>query len=300
MKRVIALGFFDGVHIGHGKLLQKTREQASRLDAKACALTFEGHPLSMVTGRPVPLLCSKEERADLIRDMYRIPDVVFMPFDKAMMKLPWNRYIEEIIVKKMEAAHVVAGYDFTFGYQGEGTPEMLQGACAELNIGCDIIPPKRLNGVRVSSTYIRGLVAEGDMERAADFLGHPYCLSGVVVEGKRLGRQLGFPTVNITLPTERQWPAFGVYATKVLVNEALHPAVTNVGLCPTIETSTVPTVESTLLDWAGELYGKRVRVLFYRFLRPEQKFSSPEALREQIEKDAQLSRNLFDCEIFVK
>jgi len=279
------------VHIGHGKLLQTARGRSQGLGAGSCALSFREHPFSLVSGRPVPLLCSQEERAALIRDVYGIPEVVLLPFDKALREMPWQDFVRDILHRRMEAVHLVAGDDFTFGYRGEGTPEGLREMSRTLSMGCDIVPPVSLNGVRVSSTYIRGLVAEGDMERAKAFLGHPYRLSGTVTRGKGLGRQMGFPTVNIPLPQGRQWPAFGVYATQVLAEGVLRPAVTNVGLRPTVADGGAPTVESTLLDWRGDLYGQPVEVLFHRFLRPERKFPSPEALRDQIGRDTEAARH---------
>lgn len=290
MKRVLALGFFDGVHVGHEKLLSRAAERAAGLGAAACALTFAQHPLSVVKGRPVPLLCGEKERESLIKTRCHVPEVVALPFDKALMRMSWRSFIEDILIEQMDACHVVAGYDFTFGYKGEGTPELLSAALAERQVGCDIIPPKRIRGIRVSSTYIRGLIAEGDMEQALEFLGHPYRLSGLVQRGNGLGRQFGFPTVNIPLPPERQWPAWGVYATRVVWNGREYPAVTNVGRRPTVEPGCVPTVESTLLDFSGDLYGEPVEVLFERFLRPERKFSSLEALQEQIAKDIEAVR----------
>ena len=285
MKRVLALGFFDGVHIGHGKLLLRAAGQAGERGISACALTFAQHPLSVVKGRPVPLLCGEAERELFIKELYGVPEVSALPFDRAMMRMPWRDFIQDILIGRMGAAHVVAGHDFTFGHRGEGTPALLEAALAEKGIGCDILPPERIRGIRVSSTYIRGLVAGGDMEQAAEFLGHAYRFSGKVAKGSGLGRQLGFPTANIPLPPERQWMPWGVYATRVLWKGGAYPSVTNVGLRPTIGAADAPAVESTLLDFSENLYGGQISVLFDRFLRPERRFPSAEALREQIRRD---------------
>ena len=296
MKRVVALGFFDGVHIGHGQLFKYAARQAARMGAGACALTYGTHPKTLITGRPVPLLCSAEERAGLIRSLYRIPEVVVDPFTEETARIPWRDYIDNVLIGRLEAVFVVAGYDYTFGYRGEGSPAMLSGYCAGRGVGCAVIPPKRIGGARVSSTYIRGLVAEGDMEQAARFLGRRYRLSGTVERGRGLGRQFGFPTVNLPMPPERQPPEWGVYATEVLWNGRAYPAVTNVGIRPTIETGGAPSVESTLLDFEGGLYGERIGVDFVRFLRPERRFPSPEALTEQVRRDIEAAREILKKE----
>lgn len=292
MDRVIALGFFDGVHIGHGQLFKRAAHRAARLGLRACALTYDAHPQALVKGRPIPLLCSTEERAALIRTHYRISEVIIDPFTEETAHIPWREYIDEVLIKRLHAAHVVAGYDFTFGCRGEGTPALLMKTCAEHGVGCDILPPKRIDGIRVSSTYIRGLVAEGDMESAARFLGHRYRLSGAVERGNGLGRKFGFPTVNLPLPPERQSPEWGVYATVVIWNGREYPSVTNVGIRPTIETGNAPTVESTLLDFDGNLYGEHIDVDFVKFIRPERRFPSPEALTEQVQNDLATARGI--------
>ncbi|MDR1693257.1 MAG: riboflavin biosynthesis protein RibF [Oscillospiraceae bacterium] len=285
MNRVLAMGFFDGVHIGHGRLFRRAAARAKQLNCRACALTYDSHPQTFLTGRPVPLLCSTDERAALIRSLYKLQEVIIDPFDAETASIPWREYLEEMVIRRLKAVHVVVGHDFTFGRGGDGTPELLAEACRQKGLGCDILPPKRVGGTRVSSTYIRGLVAEGDMESAARFLGHRYRLSGLVERGRGLGRSLGFPTANLPLPQERQFPAWGVYATLVGWNGRVYPAATNVGIRPTVGTFSAPTVESTLLDFDRELYGERIDVDFLSFLRPERRFETPEALTAQVLED---------------
>ncbi|MDR0326054.1 MAG: riboflavin biosynthesis protein RibF [Oscillospiraceae bacterium] len=294
MDRVLALGFFDGVHLGHGQLFKYAARQALRMGAGACALTYDTHPKTQITGRPVPLLCSAEERAGLIKSLYRIPEVIIDPFDDKTARIPWRDYIDSVIIKRLGAVFVVAGHDFTFGRGGKGTPTLLKEHCISRGVGCAVIPPKRVGGVRVSSTYIRGLVAEGDMEQAALFLGHRYRLSGIVEHGHGLGRKFGFPTVNLPMPPGRQSPEWGVYATLVLWKGKAYPAVTNVGFRPTVASGGAPTVESTLLDFEGDLYGEPIGVEFVRFIRPERKFSSPEALTRQVTQDMEAARGALE------
>ena len=155
--RVIALGFFDGVHIGHGALLRRTRERATELGLRAAAMSFDSHPDTLVSGVPVPLINSMDDRAALMRRLYGIDDVIFAHFDRAMMEMPWEDFLGDFLVRQHGAAHLVCGHDFRFGYRGQGTPERLREYCAAHGLGCDVIPEVLLDGRTVSSTYIRTL-----------------------------------------------------------------------------------------------------------------------------------------------
>lgn len=292
-KRVIALGFFDGVHKGHGALLRRVAERAQALNAVPAAFTFDTHPESLILGRATPLLSTIADRADLMRRLYGIQDVIVAHYDRNMMKTPWEAFITDYLIRDCAAVHVVAGHDFHFGYRGEGNPQRLKLKCDELGIGCDIIHPVQQDGITVSSTYIRTLVAQGEMERAHIFLGHPHTLSETVAHGKKLGSVLGFPTVNLHIPTGVVVPAHGVYATRIWVDGQPHLAVTNVGSRPTVDDGEALTVESFLLDFDGDLYDKTVRVEFCKFLRPEEKFSSLDDLRSEIARNVEQTRTYF-------
>lgn len=293
-RTVIALGFFDGVHRGHGALLQKTVQRAGELGAIPAVFTFDRPPKEVVTGRPMPLINSPEDRADLARRIYGIQQVILAPFDEAMMTMPWQDFITELLVKRHGAVHLVAGHDYHFGYKNQGDPRLLQEKCRELGLGCDIIPKVELEGVTVSSTYIRTLVEAGDVERAALFLGHRHCLTQSVVHGHRLGRTLGIPTVNLTFPPHVLAPRRGVYITRVYLPDGTSLAgVTNVGTRPTVSEGTAVSVETFLLDFDGDLYGKRIRVEFCHRLRDEQKFDSLEALKAQIRENIRQTRDYF-------
>ena len=293
-KRVIALGFFDGVHIGHAALLHRVAEQAQALGAVPAAFTFDVHPGKTILGQGDPLLTTAADRADLMRRLYGIQEVIVARFDQELMHMDWQQFVTDLLIARHDAVHLVVGHDFHFGYRGEGTPERLQQLCTTLGIGCDIIPPVTLDGIRVSSSYIRTLVAQGEMERAAQFLGHPYCLTDQVRHGKRIGTRLGFPTMNLQIQPGCVMPAFGVYATRVWVDGLVYAAVTNVGVRPTVGDDRPVTVEGSLMDFSGDLYGKTVRMEFYRHIRPEQKFEDLEALRTQIARDAQAVRTYFN------
>ncbi len=293
-KRVIALGFFDGVHLGHGALLTAVAAAAERIGAKPCAFTFDRSPTAVITGQPVPLLSGVEDRVWLMRALYGIQEVVVAPFD-AMQRMDWEDFVAKYLLEELGAVHVVAGHDFHFGYMGRGNPARLREKCAALGIGCKIIGKVARDDITVSSTYIRTLVAQGEMERAVQFLGHPHVLTGRVAHGRRIGRSaLGFPTVNLRVPAGVIVPAYGVYAAKVCFDGRSCPAVTNVGVRPTVPDSDGRvTVESFLLDFDGDLYGRPVRVEFYTRLRGEEKFPSMEALSKEIRKNAEEAREFF-------
>ena len=294
-KRVIALGFFDGVHLGHGALLETVARQAALMGAVPAAVTFDTHPDQLILHQPVPLITSPPERADLMRRLYGIEDIIVVPFDQHMMHMPWQEFLEEFLIQDCGAVHLVAGHDFHFGYRGEGNPQRLQQRCSELGIGCDIIPEVAKDGITISSTYIRTLIAQGEMERAAAFLGHPYTLIGSVHHGKQLGRRLGFPTVNLLLPEGVVVPAFGVYATRAYLPDGqVKLGVTNVGVRPTVdENDGRVTVEGFLLDFDGDLYWHPMRMEFFKYLRGEQKFPSLQALSEEIGRNVEQTRDYF-------
>lgn len=283
---VIALGFFDGVHLGHGALLRKAVQRARELDAAPAAFTFDRAPKEFVTGIPVPLLSTVDERCRLIRELYGIERVIVAPFDREMMTMPWQDFLEKLLLERYHAVHLVAGHDYHFGHRNAGTPEILQRYCAEHGVGCDIIPKVEREGITISSTYIRSLLESGEAQRAAEFLGHPFALSGEVRHGKGLGTKSLFPTANLLPQPPLITPKFGVYATQVVLPDGRRYAgVTDVGTRPTVSTDGTVTVETHLVDFSGDLYGQTIRVEFLARLRGEEKFASTQALHDQIERD---------------
>lgn len=293
-RRVIALGFFDGVHKGHGALLRTVTAAADRLNATAAAFTFDRSPTAVITGQAVPLLSTVEDRIWLMRRYYGIQEVVVASFD-GMQKMDWQDFITEYLAGELGAVHVVAGHDFHFGYMGKGNPERLKAKCAELGIGCDIISKVEQDGITISSTYIRTLIAQGEMKRATEFLGHPHTLTDHVAHGRGIGSSaLGFPTVNLRVPPQVIVPAYGVYATRVWFGGESRCAVTNVGVRPTVRDSDGRvTVEGFILDFHGDLYGREIRMEFLDYLRPERRFASMEELSAAIRRDAEQTRAYF-------
>ncbi len=292
--RVIALGFFDGVHLGHAALLRLTRRRADELGIPAAVLTFDTHPDTLVYHQPVPLINTLEDRKYLMEEKFSMDEVILAHFDRAMMEMPWEAFVEDYLLGELGAKHVVCGHDFSFGYRGQGTPDKLRRLCAQRGVGVNVVDKVSLGGITVSSTHIRQLIRQGDMEAAAQMLGHRHFLSGEVLHGKELGRRLGFPTANLALPEGLIAPAYGVYATLVtLPDGSAHPAVTNVGVRPTVHDQLGRLVEAWILDCTAELYGEKIRVEFFTRLRGEKKFDSLEALRAEVLRNADETRAFF-------
>lgn len=293
-KRVIALGFFDGVHLGHGALLRRAVEEAKKRGCESAVFTFDRPPKEVITGVPCPLINSPEDRAALVKRLYGIDEMLMVPFDDEMRTTPWDRFVTDILVGRYGAVHLVAGHDHHFGHRNQGSPELLREKCAELGLGCDIIPAVTIGGITVSSTHIRKLLEEGDVETARAFLGHPHVLTQTVGHGRQLGRTIGIPTANLVAPPHVLLPRRGVYAAKITLPDGrAFGGVTNVGVRPTVNNGQDVTVEPWILDFDGDLYGQAIRVEFYRRLRDERKFDSLAALRSQIETDAVKTREAY-------
>ena len=293
-ERVIALGFFDGVHLGHGALLRRAAEEAQKRGCESAVFTFDRPPKEVITGIPCPLINSPEDRAELVRRLYGIDEMIMVPFDDEMRTTPTDRFVTDILVGRYGAVHLVAGHDHHFGHRNQGSPELLKEKCAELGLGCDIIPAVTLDGVTVSSTHIRKLLEEGDVETARAFLGHPHVLTQTVGHGRQLGRTIGIPTANLVAPPHVLLPKRGVYAAKITLPDGrAFGGVTNVGVRPTVNNGQDVTVEPWILDFDGDLYGQAIRVEFFRRLRDERKFESLDALRSQIETDAVKTREAY-------
>ena len=286
-KKIFALGFFDGVHRGHQGLLERCVELAKERGCEAAAITFDRHPQAAFVNNPPALISTLRDRQLLLR-RYGMDQTRVFPVTKEVMSTSWEIFLESLL--EQGAAGFVCGDDFRFGAKGEGSSEKLKGFCEERGLPWVILPEQTLEGIRISSTYIRRQIESGDMATAVKFLGHPLMLTGEVVPGKQLGRQLGVPTANLRLPVGLAQPRLGVYVCRALVDGIWHPAVTNVGNRPTVAGEGI-TVESWILDYTGDLYGREITLEFHYFLRPEERFSSLEELKNQIRKDAEATRS---------
>lgn len=287
--KILALGFFDGVHLGHQALLLACRNLAEKHGYDPGVVTFTTHPDGLVAGNAPLLLNTAEDRRVLLYG-HLMTSVEEIPFDETLMHTHWSSFLEALL--DMGAAGFVCGSDFRFGAGGNGTAKKLEDFCKERGLLCAIVPQQEVDGIRVSSTYIRELIEKGEMERANAFLGHPHSVAGKVVSGRGLGHTIGIPTANLNLPEGVICPKHGVYACKAITEGREYLAVTNVGTRPTVSGSHI-TVEPWLLDFEGDLYGKHLRLLFYKFLRPEKKFDSLAELKAEIERNGEEVRTYF-------
>ena len=289
-KTIYALGFFDGLHLGHQQLLSACRRLAAEQNCRCGVVTFSTHPDALVLGTAPGLINTLSDRDRLLKNRFGMDVVVNLPFDRKLMQCDWEDFFRRLL-EEFGAAGLVCGEDFRFGHRGLGTAEKLKQACREAGIPCVVIPQMQLEGVTVSSTHIRGLIELGYMQSALKFLGHPHTLSGTVIPGQQLGRRLGFPTANLMLPKELVVPKLGVYACRCIVDGKSYAAVTNIGTRPTVAGIGI-TVEPWILDFAGDLYGREIILQFFRFLRPERKFPGLEALRQAIYADAEQTKEI--------
>ena len=285
---IYALGFFDGVHIGHAALLTACRELARQQDWEAGVVTFGAHPDGLVLGNAPLLINTPEDRERLLKDGFGMDTVVTLPFDEKMRSMDWADFLQ-MLRKDYGAAGFVCGEDFRFGYKGQGNATVLSWYCRQENLPCVVVPEQTIGGIRVSSTYIRQQLEDGDMATAVRFLGHPHILTGTVVHGRKLGRTLGIPTANLRLPQGIVTPKFGVYACSVEIDGIVYPAVTNIGNRPTVNGHHT-TVEPWILDYSGDLYDREITLRFHYFIRPEMKFDSLEALQAEIFRNAEEAR----------
>lgn len=296
MENFLAIGVFDGVHVGHRKILSEMVAQAGEAGAGSAVLTFEPHPDAVIlpTGAP-PLLTDLDEKARLIRGL-GVGQIHVLPFTRDLARLPAEDFAEEVLCPRFRPARVFVGYNFTFGHRGAGTPELLAQEGGRLGFTVQVFPPITLDGEVVSSTLIRRYMMSGAVEQAARALGRPYQLAGTVVRGAGRGRDLGFPTANLAVPAALCRPAPGVYVVLAGVEEEgpLLPGVANLGSRPTFarDGADVETMEVHLLDFDGNLYGRGMRVHFLARLRGEMAFPSPEVLRRQITGDIAAARQM--------
>ena len=288
-KKIFALGFFDGVHLGHQALLDACRQLATEQNAVPCAVTFDLPPSAVLQNTQPNMLSTIQDRKALLRQ-YGAEEILLLPADCATLSMTWTAFLQMLIANG--AVGFVCGYDFRFGKNGEGTAEKLAKFAEEQNLPYNIVEEQTMDGEKISSTRIRVLLEQGKVEDANRLLGHPHVLTGTVVSGQKLGRTMGIPTANLELPEELVKPAFGVYACTVRIDDNTYAAVTNIGMRPTVNGQNV-TVEPWILDFDGDLYGKEITLEFHKFLRSEQKFADLDQLKAQIQKDAAETRKFF-------
>jgi riboflavin kinase / FMN adenylyltransferase len=284
----VALGAFDGIHLGHRAILGTAVTQARHDKLRALACTFDRHPMEVLQPDRAPLpITTLEERLELIAET-GIDTTVVIPFTPAVAGIEAQTFVRDVLVGTLKAREIVVGFNHRFGRGARGDAKLLEALAATLGFRAHIVPALLVDGVAVSSSEIRAALQRGDLPDAARLLGRPYSIRGEVVRGAGRGRTLGFPTANVKTDRPLGLPV-GVYVCRLTVGGRQHQAVVNVGFRPTFG-ETELAVEAHVLDFTGDLYDERVTLTFVRRLREERKFPSVDALREQIALDVAAAR----------
>lgn len=291
---IIALGNFDGVHLGHCQLLKKMVSYANKKGGIPSVLLFQPHPQQVLNPSNAPkLLMSNERKIKMMKDL-GVELFYLIPFDLNFASLEPEEFVEEVLIKKLKVRGVFVGYNYQFGKRGAGKPEDLKKIGAEKGIYVEVIPPVVMHGVPISSTLIRSALNNGDVVRARELLGYWPVLQGEVIEGDQRGRRIGFPTANLAVPEELLIPKSGVYAGEAVVNGEPYLTVLNIGRHPTFGLSNKRTIEAHLLNFDGDLYGKQLEISLYKMLREERKYNNADELVDQINKDIELAKKIYE------
>lgn len=287
VKTVAALGLFDGVHLGHREVIKATVAEAARLRVSPCVFSFDSMTVSTKSGT---LMTEEEKRRRLEALGVRL---VFSPDFSKLRDMSAEEFADEILAKRLSCVCVVCGENFRFGKNAEGNSEKLKELCRRRGIRTVIVPPLKLNGETVSTTAVKALLEAGNAERANALLGEPMGYTLPVTHGKALGRRLGFPTVNQLLQQGLTLPRFGVYCSEVSFGGKRFAGVTNVGIKPTVEKEGTPSLETYIIGFDKDVYGKTLTTSLLSFLRPEKRFESVEALKRQIAEDKRSALDYF-------
>ncbi|MCD4829707.1 MAG: bifunctional riboflavin kinase/FAD synthetase [Candidatus Cloacimonetes bacterium] len=288
---VVTMGTFDGVHIGHQRLLQTCVQRARACGGESVVVTYYHHPLEVLHERTLPYLLTEKDHKEKLLRALGIDCVLYLRFDRTLAAMSPLEFLRQVMIDRVCARELVVGYDTHFGRGRSGNYSFLRTHAQSLGYRLTYVEPVKHDGEVVSSSHIRRLVREGDMSRAACLLGRPYPLLGIVVSGRRIGYELGYPTINL-FPTDEHKliPATGVYHTEVVIDGHTWPGVTNIGSNPTVSDDGRITIESHVLDWNGNLYGRHVELRFLARLRDEQRFETRDELVRAITGDIALVR----------
>ncbi len=290
----VTIGKFDGVHLGHRLLLKKLSGEKEKSGGKSVVFTFDFHP-GMFFGNNAKLIYTEEEKKTLLAAC-GVDVLVAYPFTKETSAMEAEDFIADILAGQLGAKFIAVGEDNRFGHNRRGDAQMLKRFREKFGYGLAVCERVEYAGEAISSTRIRGQIMAGEMEEAARMLGSCYFVAGNILHGKKLGGRLGFPTINLIPPKEKLLPPNGVYMTRTYLPEGVFSGVTNVGVRPTVGQQKEPWVETYLLGYGGDCYGKPAKTEFLHFERPERKFADIGMLRDQIAKDKERCRAYFEEE----
>jgi riboflavin kinase / FMN adenylyltransferase len=289
---VLTLGVFDGLHLGHQRIMQTVVERAKAAGAVATAITFDPHPRAVLHPASAPPLLQTLDQRLANLEVLGIGQVIVISFTLEFSSQPAEVFLEQIIHDRLHAKEVYLGKGFAFGRGRGGNIGLLREMSSRLGFFADEVDEVQIRGQRISSSHIRELLAEGRVNLARRMLGRPYGVEGVIIRGNRRGHTIGFPTANLK-PHNRVIPRYGVYATATLIDGMWRKSITNIGVRPTFEDTTDPSIETYVFDFDDDLYGDVLRVRFLHRIRDERKFSGIDELKRQIERDTNHARNYF-------
>lgn len=291
-KTAVTLGKFDGLHLGHKKLLKQVqKEQAA--GKTAAVFTFDIPPSCVLDGRTSGVLLTNDERRDFLARM-GMDILVQCPFTKEVASIEPEEFVRRILLERMNAGFIVVGTDFRFGYKRRGDIALLKEMSEQYGFSLMVMEKEQYCGEDISSTYIRKMLREGKMEQAADMLGYPYFLTGTIVKGKQLGRTIGVPTANIIPDAKKLLPPNGVYASRIQIGREWYCGMTNIGFRPTVETEGEKNAETFLFNFDREIYGEYAVVELLAYERPERRFPSLSELTRQLQKDMEATKERLD------
>lgn len=289
---VLTLGVFDGLHLGHQAIMRKVVKHAKAIDAVATAITFDPHPRAVLHPDSAPPMLQTLDQRLANLEVLGIEQTIVIPFTREFAGQPAENFLADIIHERLQAKEVYLGKGFEFGKDRGGNIDLLRTMSEKLGFVADEVDEVQLRGMRISSSKIRKLLADGYANLARRMLGRPYGVEGVIIRGNRRGHTIGFPTANLK-PQNRVIPKFGVYATATLIDGSWRKSITNIGVRPTFESDADPSIETFVFDFEGDLYGNVLRVRFLHRIRDERKFNGIDELKAQIEKDSNRARNYF-------
>jgi riboflavin kinase/FMN adenylyltransferase len=288
---VLTIGNYDGLHLGHRQIIERVKMRAVEISGTSMLMTFHPHPLSVLrSAKLLGLITPVAVRKRLI-EQAGIDVLLLLPFTEELRLTDPEEFVEELLVRKLGIKGLVVGYDFRFGKGGKGDTEMLDALSGRYGFFFEKVDPITLDGEKIGSNRIRKLIIEGDVKKSEAFLGRPYAIEGRVLRGFGRGAGIGFPTINVDTEYELI-PKNGIYITEVRVDEKKYPSVTNIGYNPTFG-NVARSVETFIIDYSSDLYGKEVTIFFHEQIRNEKKFDSVEALKERIEMDVEAARAYF-------
>ena len=296
---VVTLGNFDGVHLGHQAIFRKVKEEAQKNNVEAVVITFEPHPLKVLSPQTYPPLLTPFRKKMMFIEKSGIETVLCIEFTLGFSQISPFDFVKNILIEKVKAKKIVVGYNYHFGRKQRGDVQILKQVCKLFQVDVEVMEPLRIGSTTVSSSKIRELIKEGEVEEASKLLGRNYPVIGKVVQGAKRGQTLGFPTANLEI-SEELYPKKGVYAVEVMWNQQLLNGLANVGMNPTFlpaqaKEGTSLSIEVYILNFHQDLYGEEIQVNFKKRIRDETRFNSPSELMEQIRKDVEwASENVFD------